>query len=217
MNIAVYKKVASFFYPITLKKIVTQQHHLLKLQLYSNQLMLSTTDAIYSYGIRYSPFRKTFKLLKNDLPHVKQLLVLGTGLGSALKILQDKYQLFPDATLVDIDPDILGLSKEWMQLDSKKNVTWICDEAKNFVFNCHQLFDLICIDVFKDTYMPFYLKEVNFFIACRKILRPKGVCIFNAIPLNEQESSQIEMILNDVFSRVERIQEARNLFFICWV
>ncbi|MBP6625584.1 MAG: hypothetical protein KA198_10455 [Chitinophagaceae bacterium] len=215
MKILLYKKIASFLYPITIKKIVTKQHASLKLQLYCNQLMLSTPDAIYSYGTRYSPFRKTFELLKADLQQVQQVLVLGTGLGSALKILQEKYGKYPEAILVDIDPDILTLSKEWMQLDSKKNVTWICDEARNYIMNSQQPVDLICIDVFNGTFMPYYLKEVNFYIACRKNLRPKGICIFNIIPLNDQEAILIEMMIHETFTHVERIQEARNLFYIC--
>lgn len=215
MKIASYKKVASFLYPITIKKIVTQQHASLKLQLYCNQLLLSTPDAIYSYGTRYSPFRKTFEFLKGDLQQVQQVLVLGTGLGSALKILQEKFCMYPDAILVDIDPDILTLSKEWMQLDAKQNVTWVCDEARNYIMNNQQPVDLICIDVFNGTFMPYYLKEASFYLACRKSLKPKGICIFNIIPLNDQDAIQIDMMIHEIFSHVERIQEARNLFFIC--
>jgi phosphoglucosamine mutase len=50
--------------------------------------MLSCADAIYSQGTSYEPFRLPLKKIKKEISLLNSFLLLGTGLGSALQILQ---------------------------------------------------------------------------------------------------------------------------------
>ncbi len=70
-----YHRVLSYLFPISILKIQNNKHNLLSLQIYCNQLMLSTGNAVYSYGTFYTPFRVAFKKIKHQLRQVNSLLM----------------------------------------------------------------------------------------------------------------------------------------------
>lgn len=215
MEVSFSTKLKSFFYPVTLKIVSNDRHQRLSLQLYCNQFMLSTHDAVYSFGTFYTPFRKTFSLIKKEIAHCKSFLLLGTGLGSALKILQQKHHLYPDSVLVDNDNDILDLSINYMNLNSKNNVSWKYTDALNYLQTTTQTFDLIGVDVFRDTFIPKDYKQLYFFELCKKTLNTGGYCIFNMILNSSNEKLIIAERLRIVFSTVKEITFKMNTFYIC--
>lgn len=215
MGIHFSKKILSFFYPITIKKVVNNKNQNIFLQLYRNQWMLSTNDAIYSFGTFYTPFRQSFKKIKKEIASIDSFLLLGTGLGSALKILQTKYHIFPKSTLVDNDKNIIDLSVDYMNLNSKKNVEWVCSDAISFLENNNKKFDLIGIDVFYGMLMPKDYKQEIFFKICSESLNKNGYCIFNMILNSSNEKMIIAQRLASVFSSVLEINFKQNTFFIC--
>ena len=215
MEVGLGIKLKSFLYPVTIKTVSNDRHQRLSLQLYCNQFMLSTHDAVYSFGTFYTPFRKTFSYIKKEITQCKSFLLLGTGLGSALKILQEKYQLYPDAVLVDNDNDILDLSIKYMNLNNKNNVTWKYTDALNYLQTTTQTFDLIGVDVFRDTLIPKDFKQLYFFELCKKALNPGGYCIFNMILNSSNEKMIIIERLRLAFSNVKEISFKMNTFYVC--
>lgn len=207
--------MVSYIFPIQLKSISSEHHSKLSLQLYQNQLMLSTSNAIYSYGNKYAPFVKSLKFLKNDLSKVKSFLLLGTGLGSALHILQDKYDCFPNSVLVDSDFQILNLSKEYMNLNSIGNVNWVHQDAYTFLKSTTSKFDLIGIDVFKDLIVPSSVVKEDFIRLCHQHLNRDGNCIFNFVFSNTDEANNMEEIIAFNFKQIKTISYKRNTFYIC--
>ncbi|MCC7028876.1 MAG: hypothetical protein IT257_01125 [Chitinophagaceae bacterium] len=209
------KKILSYLYPQTLKEISNTRHPQLKLQLFCNQLMLSTHEAVYSFGTFYTPFRKSFKSIKKELIHCRRFLLLGTGLGSALQILQRKHHIFPESVLVDNDQDILNLSMEYMQLNSKKNVTWLLSDAGVYMQQNIGTFDLIGVDIFRDTMIPKDFKQASFFELCKNKLNPGGHCIFNMILNSRNEQMIIRERLQQHFTSIHEIQFKVNTFYVC--
>ncbi|MBK7689876.1 MAG: hypothetical protein IPK62_07325 [Bacteroidetes bacterium] len=213
--VSLKKKVLSYFYPITISEFSNEKHRKLVLQLFCNQFMLSTEDAVYSFGTFYTPFRKSFALIKDDLQQCERFLLLGTGLGSALKILQKKYQVYPDAVLVDNDKDILELSMKFMNLNEKKNVSWIYNDAITYLKSETPHFNLIGIDLFRGTLLSNDFKQASFFELCKSKLEPNGICIFNMILNSRNESIIINDRLAQHFSNIRKITFKLNTFFIC--
>ncbi len=205
----------SYLYPITLQKWSNEKHPKILVQIYCNQLMLSTGNAIYSYGTFYAPFRITLKKIKHFIPNVHSFLMLGTGLGSALKILQEKYHCYPNSILVDNDKDIIEFSRTYMSLNSNQNVEWVYADAIHFMNQNQKKFDLICVDIFKELYLPVEYKQDSFFSLCQKSLNPKSFCIFNMILVNEQERDIIYEKLITHFKEIQLMKMKQNTFFIC--
>lgn len=215
MEVSAGKKILSFFYPITIQKMAGTKHRKLILQLFCNQWLLSTDEAVYSYGSFYTPFRKSFRTIKNKLKNVKSFLLLGTGLGSALKILQSKYDVYPEAVLVDNDKTIIELSMRYMELNTKNNVRWEYDDAQHYIQTTTKTFDLIGVDVFKDMFIPTAFKQESFFALCRSRLNPGGYCIFNMIFPSTNEKEIVTERMRRHFSQVSEISFRINTLFVC--
>ncbi len=215
MQIPFYKKILSFFIPVTLEKTIGNNMTVLLVQLYVNQCMLVTPRAIYSYGTRYNPFRKPFAGMQHELKKVNSFLLLGTGLGSALSILQKKYALFPEATLVDNDEDVLNFSQKYMDLNSRANVEWICQDAVAYLNSTSRKFDLMGVDIFKDLVQPNFVTTTSFFAHCAAALQPNGTCIFNMILEDDNKIIDIQKALSEHFAEVTFILDKVNTYFIC--
>lgn len=209
------KKYLSYLYPITIETKKDYKQRNLKLQLYCGQYLLSTAQAVYSYGTMYAPFRITFKKIKNHIPHIKTMLLLGTGLGSALKILQQKYNSYPQAFLIDIDKEAIYYSMKYMELNHKNNVQWILSDALQYIANSNMQYDLIAVDVFIDTLLPADYKNEAFFKQCYSHLTVNGMCIFNVILSTKSEISKVENALYAVFATVNKYTLGINTFYVC--
>lgn len=101
------------------------------------------------------------------------ILVLGLGCGSAIKPLRKK---FPDChiTGVEINPEMIEIGKKYFNLNKISNLKIkICD-AKKFVSQTKQKFDLILVDVY------FGGQQQTIKIP-PKILSKKGLIIFNEL------------------------------------
>ena len=74
--------------PVLVQKVNSQYSPDVELVLFHNQLMLTTPQAMYSYGTRYAPFNLAFaELIKRKKLHPQNILLLGGALLSALQIL----------------------------------------------------------------------------------------------------------------------------------
>lgn len=215
-QIPLYKKWLSWFYPVTIVKKSSGINPLIYLKRYHGQLILTGKEAIYSHGIMYTPFRLMYKHISQDIPRIKTMLVLGTGLGSALAILQQKYHHFPEADLVDIDEEILKLSMEYMHLNSHHNVEWHADDALHFIQHNHKKYDLIALDLFREMETPKPFRERSFYEICYQQLNPEGIICLNTIPLHSEDEQLTHAILSDLFSKVQPISYGRNTFYICY-
>lgn len=216
MKLPFIKQILSYFYPQLIKRdfdIFNQEH---KLELYQNQLILSTTSAVYSFGIKYYPFAIPFKKIKHDLTRVESFLMLGTALGSGLKILQQKYSVFPCSTLVDINPLLLDYSKKFMNLNSQNNVNWQCIDAETFLDQNEDKFDLIGIDIFINMNVPLFVKSTQFMSCIKHHLSKKGKSIWNLTYSSRNEKLIVEDRLQKTFNQVIQIPHDTNNFYICY-
>lgn len=180
MEVSLFQRFLSYFYPLKIEDKSNDLHQNLSLQIYQNQWQLEYGKALYSKGDSYRPFDFAFRKLKEELPAKKKFLLLGSGLGSALYILQKHYKLFPDAVLVDHDPDILNWSRELFSLDQRKNVRFRCQDIFEYLEMDQVLFDLIGIDVFHEMKIPERILHPEFWDRIRHISEKNTCIIWNA-------------------------------------
>jgi len=93
-------------------------------------------------------------LLDSNLSKVqnKKALVLGMGGGLTSNLLAMKGY---SVTGVELDERIIEAAKKYFHLSANTNA--IADDARRFINNCHNKFDLVLIDVFKAEEQPVHV------------------------------------------------------------
>jgi len=188
----------------------------LDLYLYRNQWQLATEDAWYSDGKRYRPLLTAFKQIREELAAVQHVLVLGTGLASAVQILED-MGFHPACTLVDIDRAILDLAIELMPGHNLSRIEPVCMDAQLFMQNNKELYPLIVCDIFLGRDVPGFVSSTAFLEQCKASLRPGGHFILNYIEKSKSLYQKICLLMDRVFPGYKRIEFGINKIFVASV
>jgi tRNA A58 N-methylase Trm61 len=209
------KKVLSYLVPVTVATSSGSQNQFLEFILYRNQWQLATEEALYSDGNRYQPFRIAFRQVsKKRLNEVSECLVLGTGLGSIVQILFEKYKCSPRFTLVEYDEQILKWALENLSAMGIGKLLPCCENAAEFVKHDKQRYDLLCVDIFKGREVPSLFTEEEFLRNSKKLLKPGGIWIMNYIVNDEGEMLQFLQNVRRIFVNVEIIEKEQNRILI---
>jgi len=181
----------------------------LELLLYQNRLQLATADALYSDGKSYSPAVATAKALKDFLPSVENVLVLGTGLGSLVQVLGAKGY-FPHYTLIEKDKTVLGWALELMDSRQAQHTTPVCSDALAYMERNKAQYDLVFIDIFMGMDVPAFVTSGHFLGLCRKALNGNGRLAFNYIVKNPVEWETVKGIFEQVFPGYTVVEKGVN-------
>lgn len=206
-SIPAYKRILSYITPVLLWKGSGTHNPVLELFLYHNDFQLATEDAVYSDGVRYRPLTLAFALPdRSEIKGLRDVLILGTGLGSAVQILHAKGAN-PRYTLVDNDEVILNLAKPLLK---SHNITYVCADAGQFIIKDSGRYDMLVVDIFRNRSVPSEFTTVHFFGLCHKKLRPGGYFVFNYIAERQPEWDDALNNLRLVFGNVKVINEGIN-------
>lgn len=118
-----------------------------------------------------------FALLPTLIENPKEVLILGHAGGSFTRILNEFY---PDlkVTGVEIDPAVTEIAMESMGLEDL-NVEIIHADARSFLINSQNLYDLILIDTYHNASIPSHLATQEFFSLTKSRLSAGGVLALN--------------------------------------
>ena len=216
MQIPRYKRLLSFLYAICIERRSSPLHPVLDLYLRRNQWQLATEDAWYSDGRRYRPLLAAFRKIREELTTVNHVLVLGTGLASAVHILED-MGLHPDFTLVDIDSVVLDLAIELMPVHNLSRIEPVCMDAQQFMQNNRTLYPMIVCDVFMGRTVPGFISSATFLEQCRTSLQPGGRFILNYLEKSRSLCRETCSLMRDVFPGHTRIEFGINKIFMASV
>lgn len=108
------------------------------------------------------------------------VLMLG---GGAFTLPQYLSEQLPNAQIdvVEIDPELLEVSKDYFYYDNPQNVTEIFTDARTYVNQTNKQYDVILVDVYGDASIPFSLMTREYGQAVAELLKPNGVLIANVI------------------------------------
>ncbi|MBV8194348.1 MAG: fused MFS/spermidine synthase [Candidatus Dormibacteraeota bacterium] len=89
--------------------------------------------------------------------------------------------LYPGAVIdgVELDPVVTELARENMALDSVPGLTVITADGRAFLATTQQRYDLIVVDAYRQTYIPFYIATREFFALVRQHLNAGGAVGLN--------------------------------------
>ena len=215
-QIPFYKRLMSYLYPLRLESTSSTENPLLELFLYRGQYQLATQDALYSDGRRYRPMLVAFEALKQKLKDVKNVLVLGTGLGSAVHILAAKGY-HPSYTLVEHDDLILEWCIEHLPGDEVKRVWPVCADAQSHMAHNDMKYDLVIADIFKSRVVPAFVTTEAFLTQCRRSVNPGGYIVINYMVNNDKEWRAAIAAINAVFPGNRVINHGVNRIVIATV
>lgn len=110
----------------------------------------------------------------------KSVLLLG---GGALTLPQYLSKKLPAAQIdvVEIDPGLKEISEEYFEYKNPSNVQLIFDDARHFLNRNKKKYDVILVDVYGDTAIPFQLSTSEYVERLKQSLSGDGVVIANVI------------------------------------
>lgn len=203
MQFPTWKKLLSHLWEIHLESTSSDHNEELHVSLRRGRIQLSTANAIYSYGDLYANFAETFAQFQFESYPLKDVLILGLGLGSIPYQLERIYDQHYHYTAIELDEVIVELAHDYVLADLTSPVETICANALVAVPQLTPAsYDLICVDIFEDDKVPAAFETEAFLRNCQKLLRPSGTLLFNRLAYTEQDRVASETFYKGVFQKI---------------
>ena len=128
----------------------------------------------------------------------ERVLVLG---GGAFTLPAALATSLPNATIdaVEIDPALEGISKEYFSYENQENVNLIFQDARAYVNTNENKYDVIFVDVYGDSYVPFSLLTKEYGEQINRLLNPNGMVVINAIVGQTAECRELLSAIDTVY------------------
>lgn len=211
------KKILSYFYPITVYNKSSNISQSLEVTLYNGKVLLNTKNTNYSFGSLQAVLKKGLvNIGKSEISRMDNILVLGVAGGSVIQTLITDFSFTKNITGVELDAEIIEIANAYFGLDKVSNFKCVIADAEKFVSTSTDKFDLIIIDIFKDTEMPEFLFEESFINNVKQLLQKNGYIIFNMMILDSSKKDKTEHYLqffedenysNKVLKNIERYND----------
>jgi spermidine synthase len=117
-------------------------------------------------------------LLAQAIVRADRTLVLGNGAGTSMM----QVRHFTDSAVdgVEIDPKLTDIGKDYFGLVLDEGMTVFHEDARTFLLNNEQAYDVIYIDIFAGSpYVPFHVATREFFGLVASALEEDGVVAIN--------------------------------------
>jgi predicted membrane-bound spermidine synthase len=163
---------------------------------YQSQANLADPDDL---PMPYSRLMSLSAIFPQD---IKRVLVLGLGAGSIAVYL---HRFVPDAAIdaVDLDPGVIEVAKKYFGLRETGTFHMVPGDARMFLNRHAEPYDIIVVDAFTGSYIPFHLMTKEFYRLVRNRLSPHGVAAFNFLPANEIFDSNVRTVSESFDGNIE--------------
>ena len=172
---------------------------------YSHLDVIDSSDnkrTLYLNGMRHSQMDKDDP---NDLvlkysqyfhlgalfnPQLDNILFVGGGGFSGPKNFLESY---PGSLIdvVEIDSQVIDVAKTYFSLRDDPRLKIFNEDARTFLVNSENKYDLIILDAFATDYVPFHLLTQEYFQILKEHLEPDGVIVSNMIGSLEGDTSDL--------------------------
>jgi len=176
----------TFYHRIVVQKEVSSDGKHIK------KLILDTTENGSQYQESKElvrPYYNYWKLSKLFSPKIEKTLFLG---GGAFVMPQAVIDAYPAASVevVEIDPEVVEVAKQFFHLDQYKQIKIIIDDARCYLNITNESYNLIFGDVYSDFTIPSHFTTKEFFHLVKNRLTKDGVYIMNIVSAIKGARSQ---------------------------
>ena len=140
-----------------------------------------TQSAVYQNGSDELVFWYTQAMAEVTIQQQpKSVLILG---GGAFTLPQYLNSHLPHTKIdvVEIDPELKEISKEYFNYQQPTNVNEIFTDARAYVNQASKQYDVILVDVYGDASIPFSLMTREYGQAIERLVAPGGILVANMI------------------------------------
>ena len=191
-----FKKILSYLYPITIYNKPSVISKSIEVTLYNGKMLLNTKNTNYSYGSLQAILKKgLLEIGAAEISSMESILILGVAGGSVVQTLVNDFSFSKKITGVEIDNEIIDVANLYFNLDKIPNFKCVIADAEQFVQSEANHYDLLVIDIFKDTDMPEFLFDESFITNCKKLLNKNGYILFNTMHLTADSKNTIDKYL----------------------
>ena len=147
--------------------------------------VLNSANANQSYGSLHVVWQRTFQAigLKKGLP--KDILMLGLGGGSAVRILRSDLMCNAPITAVELDPVVERIAHEHFGLGKVPGVRVVIADAFVQLRDIQGPYDLVVVDVFNDHLVPEQLADPACLARLLELTRAGGNLLINTMAVDE--------------------------------
>lgn len=133
----------------------------------------------------------------------RHILVIGNAGGTTARALAAEY---PSAVIdgVELDPMVSQLARQYMAMGSIPGLTVHDGDGRAFLSATGMRYDLIVVDAYRQTYIPFQLATEEFFAQVRDHLAPGGAVALNVerVPGDDSLVRTVAGTVANVFPQV---------------
>jgi spermidine synthase len=179
-----------------------------------NERVLELNEGVVAHSV-YDPssvltggYWDLFLATPSLLDHpVRRVAILGNAGGTVARAYR---RFYPQARIdgVEIDAKVSSIGERFFGLRPGPLLHIYNEDARPFLLRHRGLYDVICVDAYRQPYVPFYLATQEFFQLVRSRLRPGGVVALNvaSLPRDHALVGDVSGTLATVFPQVLRWQ-----------
>lgn len=135
-------------------------------------------------------------------PRAEKIFEIGLGGGRTAQYLHD---FIPSTvtTVAELDPEVIALAREYFGVREDNRLRVIERDGRIYARAVNERYDVILVDAYRGTFVPFHLTTREFYQIIKSKLRPGGAMAQNIDPgtLNEAD---ITATLKAVFAHVDK-------------
>ncbi len=217
-SIPLWKKYLSHLIPFTIEVTEGTHNHYLEVLYSRGRYQLNTENAIYSFEDLYVNYYDAFEQLNITERSINNVLILGFGLGSIPVMLERNFKQNYHFTGVEIDEEVLILANKYATHQLSSPIELVCADAFQYVNQCTNKFDLVCMDVFKDATVPKTFETLDFLNSLNALIAKDGLLLYNRLAHNavQKEENQVffEGKFKPIFKDGQCLELGSNSMFV---
>lgn len=128
----------------------------------------------------------------------KRVLILG---GGAFTLPESLATKLPNAQIdvVEIDPELESISKKYFNYEDRPNVSLLFSDARSFVNTAKETYDVIFVDVYGDSYIPFSVLTQEYGSRINELLTQDGLLLINSITGSTERCRELLSAIDSVY------------------
>lgn len=201
MKISKWKIWLSYLFELHIESAPSEINPHLYVSLKWGRFQLCTANAIYSFEDKYDNFFNSFQQIDLQSLPGKDVLILGFGLGSIPRMLENNFNKDYNYTGVEIDESVIYLASKYGIDSLKSSIQIIESDASDFLAVNTQKFDLIIMDVFIDDKIPRNMQNESYLDLISSHLNTDGLIMYNRLAANKEDIRKSDQYFESVFKK----------------